>query len=40
MWLASDFSVDTDVKQAVTFWLPTLDTDFFYALVPWWGANF
>jgi len=26
--LASDFATDADVKQAVTSWLHTLDTDF------------
>jgi hypothetical protein len=25
------FTTDADVKQAVTCWLQTLDTDFFYA---------
>jgi hypothetical protein len=38
------FATDTDVKQAITSSLQTLDTDFFYALVqalvPWWkGAG-
>jgi hypothetical protein len=40
MWLASDFLVDADVKQAVTFWLPTLDTDYFLRLGAMMGANF
>jgi hypothetical protein len=34
---ASDFATDADVKQAVTSWLHTLDTDFYaakQALVP------
>jgi hypothetical protein len=28
--LASGFATDADVKQAVTSWLPTLDTELFY----------
>jgi hypothetical protein len=30
--LESDFATDADVKQAVTSWLHTLDTDF-YAVI-------
>ena len=30
--LASDFATDADVKQAVTYWLHTLDTDFYAAI--------
>jgi hypothetical protein len=29
---ASDFATDADVKQAVTSWLHTIDTDFYLAL--------
>jgi len=30
--LASDFATDADVKQAVTSWLHTLDTNFYAAI--------
>jgi len=30
--LAGDFARDADVKQAVTSWLHTLDTDFYAAI--------
>ena len=34
------FATDADVKQAVTYWLPTLDTDFLHTgiqvLMSWW----
>jgi hypothetical protein len=37
------FTADTDVKQAGTFWLQTLDTDFFCArlqvLMPQWSKH-
>jgi hypothetical protein len=33
-------STDADVKQAVSYWLQTIDTDFFHAgilsMVSWW----
>ena len=39
--IGKQFAVDTEVKQAVTYWLQTCDISFFYtqiqALVPCWN---